>query len=216
MGYTGADLIKGSGNNYAHQAARAERERQARITQGTTDINSAFSQFTPDFYQQRAQTYYNYAYPQLAQQYQKTKNALGYGMANRGLYHSTAKNQGFSDASRANYQAKVGLADTGLAQAQALQQQVEAQKNTLLNQLYQSADPAGAKAGAISSAAGFSVPSVYPILANQFQGLAQQYYMNQLLNNYRQAYAAAQAPPSGEYGFGFNTQALPSVTQEGK
>lgn len=171
--------------DYASEAAKAEKKRQAAITQGTGDINQQFSGFNPQFYQQRSQAYQDYALPQLSQQYQQNRDQVGYNLANRGLLKSGAAGKEWSDLARTNSQAQQGIADSGIAQAQALQRQVEDSKSQQLALLNQSADPAQARQGAISTAASFQQPSVFAPIANEFQGLAQQYYLSQLINQNR-------------------------------
>ena len=72
-----------------------------------------------------------------------------------------------------------------LFRSQDLQRQVEQSKQTSLNQLYQSADPARAAESATSSAAQFQQPSVFAPLSNMFSGLSNQYLTNKLLSMYK-------------------------------
>lgn len=185
MGFAGFDLIMGGGPDYAGQAVSQEQQRQQAIQKGTDKINAAFAGFDPSFYQQRQQDYINYAMPQLSQQYRTNKNQVGFGLANRGLLGGSSATKQFSDLNVANAQAQQNIADQGITQAQQLQQQVENQRNTLLGQLYQSADPAGAGAAATQTAASFAVPNTWQPLANQFQNFANTYYLSQLINAYR-------------------------------
>lgn len=208
MGYVTGAVLGGSSDNYADLAAKQERARQQAIQQGIGRINTAFAGFTPSFYKQRAQDYINFAEPQLSQQYQTNRNQVGFGLANRNLLGGSAANKQWSDLNRAMGQAQQQVADTGISQAQGLQQQIENQRNTLYGQLYQSADPAGAQAGAIQSAATFAQPSVYPALGNMFTNLANQYYLSQLINTYRPTSYIA-SPPT----YSASAGALPGVTQ---
>lgn len=171
--------------DYGSAAQQQENRRQKAITQGTASINSAFSGFNPQFYNQRQQAYVDYALPQLAQQYQTNRNQVGFNLANRGLLGGSAAQSQLSQLNLANKQGAQNISDSGLAQAQQLQQQIEGQKNQLLGQLYQSADPSGAAASATSTAAGFAQPSVFQPLANQFGNIANAYYLSQLVNAYR-------------------------------
>lgn len=175
----------GGSPDYAGMAQAQEGKRQAAIQQGTQNINQAFSGFTPSFYQQRAQAYQDFALPQLAQQYQQNRNQIGFGLANRGLNTSSTANQQWTNLGKAMGQAKQTIADQGIAQSQQLQQQVEGQRNALLNQLYQSADPSGAGASAINTASQFAAPSVFQPVGNLLGSVAQQYYLSQLMNTYR-------------------------------
>jgi len=185
MGFVLMDLLTGGGPNYADQAKQAEARRQQAITQGTQNIDQAFSGFTPDFYKKRSQAYEDFALPQLSQQYQTNRDQIGFGLANRGALASGTANKQWSNLAKAMGQAKQGIADMGISQAQALQQQVENQRNTLIGQLYQGADPSGAGAQAVQTAASYQQPSTFAPLGNMFANLANQYYLSQLMNAYQ-------------------------------
>lgn len=173
--------IFGDTPDYAQMAQEAETKRQNAIKQGTTGINTAFSQFNPAFYQQRQQDYQRYALPQVAQQYQANQKGMTYGLANRGLLGGSAAQQGQFNLDVNNAQAQRQVADTGIAQSQALQQQIEDARNQLMGNLYQSADPAGATSSAIGTAASFAAPSTFQPVANLFSNFLNQYANNQLL-----------------------------------
>lgn len=196
--------------DYAGKAKKQEKERQALITKGMGDINSAFAGYTPDFYQQRAAAYQQYALPQLSHQYQQTKNAMLFGQANRGLLGSSVSTKQNSDLSREMGLQKQAIADVGRGQAQDLQRQVEAQRTALQSQLYETANPTLAGQNATAAAASMAVPSVYAPLGNMFSNLLNQYYARQLLSTY-QPRSYVQAP-----GGGYTNQgALPEVTWKG-
>ena len=206
MSFAIADIMH-KGTDYASVAERQEQQRQQAIKQGTSSINQAFGGFTPSFYQQRAQAYEDFAMPQLAQQYLTNRNQVGFNLANRGMLASGAANKQWSDLARSMGQAKQQIADTAIGQSEQLQQGVEQQRQTLLNQLYQSADPAGAGAGAIQAAASYYQPSTFAPLGNMFSNFANQYYLSQLINSYRPS-SYVSAPPT----YSASPGALPSTT----
>jgi hypothetical protein len=196
--------------NYAGIAQQQEQNRQNLITQGTQNINKAFSGFDQNFYNQRAQAYQDYAMPQLAQQYDQMKGQVGFNLANRGLYGSSTGNKQYSDLNQQMGVQKQAIADTGRSQAQALQNQVQSQQNALLGQLYQSADPTSAAQAATNTAASFQAPQAFAPLGNMFANLANQYYQSQLINAYRPtSYVSL---PQGQQSYG-SAGALPGVTQ---
>ncbi len=170
--------------DYAGMAASQERQRQAAINQGMGSINQAFQGYTPEFYNQRAKAYEQYAMPQLSQQYQNAYQQTMYGLMNRGLQGSSSQTKAMSDLARVYGQAQQTISDTGRSQAQQLQQQVENARNTAISQLYQSADPAGAAQMATQSAAQYSAPSAYAPLSNMFSSIVNQYLANQIMNQY--------------------------------
>jgi len=207
MSFAIVDLLKGGGNDYAKIAQQQEQQRKQSITTGTADINQAFSGFTPSFYQQRAQAYQDFAMPQLARQYETNRNQVGFNLANRGALASSTANKQWSNLARDLGQAKQTIADQGIGQAEQLKQGVEGQRQTLINQLYQGADPANAGASAVQVAAGYQQPSTFAPLGNMFANLANQYYLSQLINSYRPS-SYVQSPPTYNAGAG----ALPPVS----
>jgi hypothetical protein len=207
MGFAVADLIKGNGNNYARTAQQQEQQRQNAIAGGTADINKAFSGFTPTFYQQRAQAYQDFALPQLSQQYETNRNQVGFNLANRGVLRSGTANKQWSNLARDLGQAKQTIADQGISQAEQLQQGVETQRQNLISQLYQGADPANAGASAIQVAANASQPSTFAPLSNMFANLANQYYLGQVINAYRPT-SYVSAPPT----YSASPGAIPPIT----
>lgn len=197
MGYGIADAFSGGGTDYGQIALQQEQARQAAINTGTTAISNAYSGFTPDFYSQRAKAYDDFALPQLANQYQQTQNDIGFDMGNRNLLGGSAARTAFSNLNTNNDQAKQGIVDAGIQQSQSLENQVNASKDQQLNYLYQTADPAGAGAGATADAASFAAPSTFAPLVNQFNSLISQYYAQQLINNYQ---STSYVQPPGEGG----------------
>lgn len=200
MGFALVDAFSGGAPDYAGQAASQEAARQARITKGTTAINNAFAGFTPDFYSKAQQAYMDFALPQFANQYNQTKAQIGFQLANRGITRGSSANKQWSDLARQTAVGKQALVDQGIGVSQGLQKDVAGAKNDLLSQLYQSADPAGATAGATAAASQFQIPSSFAPIANQFSGLINQYYISQLLNNRP---AVSPSAPSGGYGSAF-------------
>lgn len=172
-----------SSNDPGRQASEAERQRQQRIALGTQSINQAFQGYNPAFYQQRARAYVNQALPQFNQQYRQANAQLGFNLANQGLLGSGAQQNLLSQLGQQRAQGLQQVYDQGQSQAQSLQQQVESARQTALNQLYQSADPASARQQAISSASQFQQPSAFGPLSNMFSNLSNQYYLNALSQN---------------------------------
>lgn len=161
--------------------------------------------FSPNFFQQRADAYTNFALPQLGQQYDQANRALQYGFANQGLSRSSAQQQAQSDLNLNFGQAKQNIIDTGTQQAQSLQQQIEQARENALSQLYQSANPAQAGQTALNTAQQFTAPSVYQPIGNAFSNILNQYALRQAYNNTPQLGYSAPAT-----NFNANSGALPS------
>lgn len=144
--------------------------------------DQTYAGFNDDFFNRAGQAYINYATPQLAQQYKSTKDSMLYGLANRGLSQSGAKNKAMSDLSLITGRQQQNIADTARETSQDLRSQIEAARSAAINQLYQTGDPSTALQSATSAAAGFQVPQAFNPIANAFSGLANQYASNMLYN----------------------------------
>ncbi len=193
MGFLAFDVGSSKGDDYAKKAAKQEQERQDRIKTGMSSINDAFAGYDDNFYNQRAQAYQNFALPELSQQYQQNRNQLVFNLANRGLLRSSAADKQWNTLGRTMAQGRQGIVDAGIAQSQQLRRDVENQKDSLIGNLYQSADPAQAAEAATRTAASFAAPSTFAPLGNAFGNIAQQYYLSQLINK-NQPNTFVQAP----------------------
>lgn len=158
--------------------------------------------FQEPFYQKRAQDYVNFALPQLGQQYRTNRNAMLFGLANRGLTGSTVQDQASANLEREAGIGRQTIADTGLEQSNQLRKDVESGRQQAISQLYQSADPAQALQGAVRTASQIQSPSTFAPISNLFTNLAQQYATKQLLDSYRQPYGA----PNNYQGVGGGQQ----------
>lgn len=158
-----------------------------RIKKGNlfTAENQTFEGYDDNFYQQRADAYTNYAMPELQKQYKNTFDSLMYGLANRGMLNSSVRNKAESDLNVASGQGAQQIADSARGQSQQLRNSMDQARQNAIQMLYQTADPSQALQSAISTSNAAAVPSQFTPLANMFSGIANQYYMGQVLNNYR-------------------------------
>jgi hypothetical protein len=214
MGYALYDMFKGGAPDYAGQAREQEQKRQQAITEGTGKVNKAFAGFTPDFYKKRQKAYLDFATPQLASQYNVTSAQTGFGLENKGLAHGSVAQKSWSDLFRQEGLAKQGLVDTAIGQSQQLQKEVAGNKSKLMDQLYASADPAGAAENATATAASLQIPSTFAPIANQFSGLINQYYLSQILNPRTNAStpSVGAGGSSPQYGNSFAPVPSPSMS----
>lgn len=177
-------------DNSVANARLLDQERQARVNQGVTDIDKAFSGFDDKFYQGRQNDYIKFAFPQLMRQLAVTQKNATVGMANRGLLGSTASKR---LAGNLGYEANIqkqNVADTAIQTSQNLRKEVEGQRGSLIAQLQASADPTTAATQALSSASQFTAPSTFAPLGNAFGQFSNLYLAGQankefqpLLNN---------------------------------
>lgn len=152
----------------------------------TATPSQNFAGYNNDFFNQRARAYEDYALPQLGQQYQTTKNAVNFNLANRGLLGGSVAGKENNDLNLTMGQQKQAIADQGQQQAQSLRSDVQNSKLQAISQLYQTANPAQAQASALADASRFTAPSAFAPLANGFSNLVNQYTMNQQIAGYQQ------------------------------
>jgi len=157
--------------------------------------------FDPQFFNNYAQAYINYAAPQLAQQYDQTNRALQFGLANRGLTGGSAQDRAMSDLNLTMGTQTQGIVDTGIQNAQTLRSNLEKARSDAISQLYQTLNPSQAAATASASAAQFRAPQAFTPLSNAFSGLANQYATNLLYS-----YVPPNMSPYQGSQSGFNPQ----------
>lgn len=174
-------------SNAGDQLANQQRQQQKLTDESVGKINQAFQGFNPNFYNGVAQTYQNWALPQVGQQFQQNQNQLQYKLANQGLGNSSQSQFLNNQLSQAKTQAQQQVAQQGLQQEQQLQQQVGQQKNQLIGQAQTATSPNAIGQQAISAAAGFGAPSSFQPLGNMFSQFGQYYLANQLANTYNPA-----------------------------
>lgn len=158
-----------TGDGGAAQARADEQARQDRITQGVGNINNNFAKFDDSFFNQRAKDYSNYATPQLNQQYHQTANNLAYGLARSGQSNSSeaARQSGVLESD--NALARQQVADAATGQAQTARQDVENNRNSLINQLNATSNPSLAAAGSMREAATLAMRPGFSPIGNLFQ-----------------------------------------------
>ena len=165
-------------------AAASEAATQAQLQQGTDAVNSAFSDFTPSFYQQAAQDYTNYATPQVDQQYQNTKNNLTYALARNGL---TSSGAGVQRNNSLNQQLNTNLSDianTAQDQSNTLETNVNNQKNQLMSQVEAGAQPGQIATQAAAATSSLRAPTALPAVGNMFSDWSNTYLANMAANTY--------------------------------
>lgn len=112
-----------------------ETGRAAEQAQGTKDVNDAFAQFTPDYYQKFVNDYMAHYQPQLDRQYDLAKNNVTYGLARSGnLASQTAADQAQNLAIQKG-QAQADLSNQAIQAKSNLQNQVAGARQNLMGQV---------------------------------------------------------------------------------
>lgn len=158
----------GGSNSAAKLAAQQQQERKQALTAGKAAIDAQFAGFTPAFYDQRKQDYVNYALPQLGRQFREQQANAQYALANKGQTRSSqagALNRTLGQNLLQNQQT---IANTGQAQANQLQQNIEGQRNNLYSLLSSSQDPSMAATSALGAAQSYQTPSAFVPIGQMF------------------------------------------------
>ena len=165
-------------------AAQAEAKTQAQLAQGTAAVNSQFSQFGNDFYNQAAKDYTNYATPQVDQQFRNTNNDLTYSLERNGLLNSGAAVQRRASLKQALNTNLGDIANTAQDQENTLRTNVANQKSSLLSQVEAGAAPSEVAQQAQAATANLRAPTALPPVGNMFSDWANTYLANMSANTY--------------------------------
>lgn len=163
----------------ADQQRADEVARQGRIREGTTAINTQFdSQFTDDFFDRQAQSYVDYARPQVDEQAGKAREQLTYALARNGTLDSSMRSTQNADLDRAVDRQLLDITDKGREYATTARNNVEQARADLIANLTMTGDNVGASNAALARAEALAAPPAYSPLGQLFTdytaGLAQQ------------------------------------------
>ncbi|ODT60955.1 MULTISPECIES: hypothetical protein [Paracoccus] len=185
------------GNKAGKQAEREARRvredeeaRQARVAEGTANINQTFdSQFTPEFFSGIADSYQNFASPQLQDQHQDANKQLTFDLARGGKLDSSTRATQGGELQKIYSLGQQQIADQALAQQNAARNSVEDARSGLISQVNATGDATGATNAARARAEALSRPAGdFSPIGDMFQG-----FTGQLGQRYaaERAYAAS-------------------------
>src|SRR5687768_6183488 len=158
-----------SGGGEAERARREEQQRQKRIREGTTRVNSIFdSQFNPGYFEGRQQAYIDYANPQLEQQRDSAQKELTFALARSGLLDSSVRGQKAGELQQKYDLNKQQIADQALSYSGEAKSAVEDARAGLINTLNATGDAEGAASSAINRASALSKPAAFSPLSQLF------------------------------------------------
>jgi hypothetical protein len=181
----------GGDNGAAEDARRQEEERQARIRQGMSSIDSAFTPFNDDYFNTKSKSYSDYYLPQLQQQFDDANSALRLQLSASGLGGSSAGAYGTAKLAKEFADRQADIAAKGGDYAGSARQSVQDMRNQLTSQLNATSDSGAAAQAAQSQAyASMNRPNAFEPLGSAF---------TQLARLYQNDTATAQAS-GGQYG----------------
>jgi len=160
---------KKGGSKAADQARADEQQRQGKIREGTTRVNSIFDgQFTPDYFDKQQQNFLDYATPQLEQQYGDASKELTFALTRAGLLDSSARAEKEAELQKTYDLNKQQIADQALSYKTKAQGNIEDARSGLISTLNSTGDAEGAANSAITRASALSEPAAYSPLADLF------------------------------------------------
>lgn len=161
----------GGGDGGAAERRRQEEERQQRVREGRDKIDSTFSQFDQPFYDQRRQSYIDYATPQLDDQFKDASRELYLTLARSGLLDSSARARRFGDLQKQYDQHERSVTNKALDFENKARASVESAKSDLYSQNQNLADPSMVAQQAMSRANTLTqIPNYSPLTA-LFEGV---------------------------------------------
>lgn len=160
-------------DNSAEIARQQEAARQARIRTGQSNIDSAFSGFNDQFYNNYQDQYTGYYNPQLQDQYGDAVKRLTLQLAQSGNLTGSAGANQLGDLQEYYDQQKLALTNRALDAVNSLRGNIDAKKSQLYADNRAAADP-GSAASAAASAAQYLQPTAPSSpLANVFSDFFQ-------------------------------------------
>lgn len=158
-----------SGGNEAEKARADEQARQARIRQGTAQINSTFdTQFNDNFFNNRKQSFLDYATPQVEDQYGGAQRELTFALDRAGLLDSSVRGAKTADLQKKYDLTKQQVGDQALSYENQSKASVEDARSNLIAMLNATGDAQGAANSAITRASALTQPAAFSPLSNLF------------------------------------------------
>lgn len=162
----------------AREARRQEEARQKRIKQGARTIDGAFRGYDDAFFQDRNNSYVDFATPQREENTRRAAKDLAAALARQGIFESSVANEKSLDLQKADAAMGREIATNALKFENMARGNIEDAKMQLLEQNSALADPGvAARMAAVSAQNAAALPTFDNITnaaANIAQGLATQ------------------------------------------
>lgn len=150
------------------QTQAQEDQRQAAIATGKSSIDSAFSQFTPDYYNNYTNTYTAAQDAPLADQYGIAKDQLTAALAGRDTLESSGGANALSQLDKTNEDAQAQIGANATDATNALKSNVNNEENSLYAENENAADPLAAASQAQATAGTLVAPQSVPTMSGVF------------------------------------------------
>ena len=152
---------------YADQK-KQEKERKANIAAGREKIDTAFSNFNDNYFNDYKNSYLDYYNPQIDKQFNDTNRTLTYRLADRGLLESSVGAESLGDLFKQYGDQKAEATNAAADAANKLKAQVEDTKTNLYSLNESASDPATVASAATGQASAIAQPQIYSQLGSLF------------------------------------------------
>lgn len=155
------------------ETAAREAERQANIKAGQASIDSAFSGFNDNYFNDYASAYTGHYNPELDTQYADARDKLMAAFAGRGMLNSAVAAKQTGDLQRVYGNERAAIASRSLDAANDLRSKVEQQRTDLYNLNASAADPEQIAAQSTAASTAIKAPQAYNPLGEVFASVLQ-------------------------------------------
>lgn len=155
----------------AAYAAQQQRIEAALSGNGLYTDTEQTGGFGPEFYQQRAEAYLDFANPQLEDQYEDAGEALTYQLARQGTLASSLAADRRADLGQDYQQAQQDIANTAQGYASQAKAAVAQERSSLVNALMASANPSAISATASGTLDALRSQPKHQMLGQAFEGV---------------------------------------------
>jgi hypothetical protein len=162
----------------------AEAAREAKIAQGKQSIDSAFSGYNDDYFNNYAKANVDAATPQIEDQYNTARDKLFASLTGRGVQNSSIAGGYYSALDKTRGAAEGDAANNAADAANALRNSVQTQKNNLYSLNSTGADPSTIATQAIGSATALAPNQNYTALGDLFSNIIKPLSAAAVANNY--------------------------------
>lgn len=145
-----------------------QAKHDSAVAAGKSNIDSAFAQFTPDYYSGVSKAYEDAYQPQLTDQFNIAKDQLIAQLAGNGTLESTVGANATGQLQKSYGTEQAQIADQGQSAANSMKNTVSNAETNLYNMNASAADPSAAATQAQASAGSIVSPQSYPTLSNVF------------------------------------------------
>lgn len=145
-----------------------QQAHDTAVSQGKQNIDSAFSQFSPDYFKGISKAYEGAYNPQLTDQYGIARDQLTAALAGNDTLGSTAGANATSQLQKQYNTSQSDIASKGQDAANTAQANVNNEKTNLYNMNSSAADPLAAQTSAQAATGALVSPTEYPSLGNVF------------------------------------------------